>query len=339
MRTRPLGQSGIEASVVGLGTWVTGGFMWGGSDEADSIRAIHAALDAGITLVDTAPIYGFGRSETVVGKALADRRDKVVLATKCGIVCHDKAGEFLVRVDVMGRNERGLVPISKYLGPESIRQEVEDSLFRLQTDTIDLYQTHWQEETTAIAESMGELLKLKQEGKIRAIGVSNATAAHMKEYLDVGPIDSDQEKYSMLARDIEKDQLPFCEANGIAMLAYSPLGQGLLTGKVGPDRVFPEGDLRKNNPAFSVEARERVEILLEAMAPIAETHDAMPGQIAIAWALEQPGMTHALCGARTEEQARENATAGRIVLNTDELQSLDGALVRYEEATKNAVEA
>jgi aryl-alcohol dehydrogenase-like predicted oxidoreductase len=334
MRTRTLGLSGIEASVVGLGTWVTGGFMWGGSDEGDSIRAIHAALDAGITLVDTAPIYGFGRSEAVVGKAIADRRDQVILATKCGLVCHDTAGEFLVRVDVMGRNERGLVPISKYLGPASIRQEVEDSLARLQTDYIDLYQTHWQEVTTPIADSMAELMKLKAEGKIRAIGVSNATAAQMQEYLAVGPIDSDQEKYSMLARDIERDQLPFCHEHHIAMLAYSPLGQGLLTGKIGPERVFPDGDLRKNNPAFSVDARERVGILLDAMAPIAEIHDATPGQVAIAWALEQQGLTHTLCGARTEAQAVENAAAGRLTLTADELTLLDTALLQYRDAAK-----
>ena len=193
MRQRPLGQSGISASVVGLGAWAIGGWMWGGTDEKESIETIHAALDAGITLIDTAPIYGFGLSERLVGEAVRDRRDKAVLATKCSMVCNTQEGEHKFDADVLGPAENGHIQVYVNLRPESIRQEIEESLRRLQTDHIDLYQTHWQDETTPIEDTMATLLDLKQEGKIRAIGVSNATSKHMEQYRALGPIDSDQE--------------------------------------------------------------------------------------------------------------------------------------------------
>ncbi len=299
MRKHPLGQSGIEASVVGLGAWAIGGWMWGGTSEDESIAAIHAALDADMDLLDTAPIYGFGVSETIVGKAIHDRRDKVVLATKCAMVCNTKQGETKFASDAMGPNPLGHIQVQVCLHPDSIREEIEASLKRLQTDFIDLYQTHWQDPTTPIADTMGELMKLKDEGKIRAIGVSNASSDQMDAYRRVGPLDADQEKYSMLARDIERDQLPYCAKNAIAVLAYSPLAQGLLTGKMGPDREFAEGDQRRDNPTFSKERRARIASLLEEFKPIAEAHNVTLAQLTIAWTVHQPGLTHALCGART----------------------------------------
>ncbi len=235
MRYRALGGSGIEASVVAFGAWAVGGWWWGGADDSESIAAIREALDLGITLIDTAPAYGLGHSEEVVGTAIKGRRDEVVLATKCGLIWHaDKGNHFF---DESGKSVR------RYLGAESIRYEVEQSLRRLQTDVIDLYQTHWQDPTTPIEETMGALLELKREGKIRAIGVSNASVEQMDEYRKAGPLDADQEKYSMLVRNLDEGQLPYCEREGIAVLAYSPLAQGLLTGKVTADRTIPEGDL------------------------------------------------------------------------------------------------
>src|SRR5882724_5273624 len=192
MLYRPLGQSGIQASVIGLGTWAIGGWMWGGTDEAKAIRAIQVSLDAGITLIDTAPAYGLGLSETIVGKAVAGRRDKVVIATKCGLVWHVKRGDPFL-------DEKGKA-IHRYLGSESIRYEVEQSLKRLNTDYIDLYQTHWQDVTTPIEETMKTLLDLKKQGKIRAIGVSNCAVEQLEAYRKIGPLDSAQEKYSMLDR-------------------------------------------------------------------------------------------------------------------------------------------
>ncbi len=197
MRYKSLGQSGIEASVVGLGTWAIGGWWWGGNDERESVRAIQAAIDAGVTLIDTAPAYGLGRSEEIVGKALEGRRDRVVLATKCGLVWHTNAGTPFF-------SEFGK-PVHKYLGPDSIRYEIEQSLRRLKTDVIDLYQTHWQDSTTRIEETMAVLLDLKAEGKIRAIGVSNADCQQIEEYRAVGPVDADQEKYSMLDRGMMRN--------------------------------------------------------------------------------------------------------------------------------------
>lgn len=322
MRYRPLGQSGIEASVVAFGAWAVGGWFWGGADDEDSVAAVHRALDAGITLIDTAPVYGLGRSEEIVGKAIRGRRDQVVLATKCGLVWHTGSGTHFF--DELGK------PVRKFLGPESIRYELEQSLRRLQTDVIDLYQTHWQDETTPIEETMATLLELKREGKIRAIGVSNATVRQMDDYRKIGPVDSDQEKYSMLDREMDAEQLPYCESNNIAMLAYSPLGQGLLTGRVTADRELPEGDLRAESPRFSLAGRRRISSLLDDIRPIAHACDATLAQLAIAWTLSQPGMTHALVGARNPEQVTENAAAADIVLGEAELAAIAEILGEHD---------
>lgn len=322
MKYRPLGQSGIEASVVAFGAWAVGGWFWGGADEQDSIEAIRKALDVGITLIDTAPAYGLGHSEEIVGKAIQGRRDEVILATKCGLVWHtDKGLHFF---DESGK------PVRKYLGAESIRYEVENSLRRLRTDVIDLYQTHWQDAITPIEETMTTLLDLKQEGKIRAIGVSNATIGQMDEYRTIGPLDSDQEKYSMLDRDIDSEQLPYCEENNIAVLAYSPLAQGLLTGKVAADRELSKSDMRSEDPRFSVQNRKKALVFLEELRPIADAHGATFAQLAVAWTLAQPGLTHALVGARNPQQAEENATAADVVLADEELTVIAGALARLD---------
>ena len=339
MRMRPLGKSGIEASSVAIGTWVMGGWMWGGADENDSIRAVHAALDAGINLLDTAPIYGFGHSESVVGKAIKDRRDKVVLATKCAMVINAPGGRSVGRSTAAGPSEHGHLEIKIWNNPESIRNEVELSLKRLQTDYIDLYQTHWQEEETPIEDTMGALLKLKEEGKIRAIGVCNATPEIMDRYRSVGQLDSDQEQYSMIHRKMEggsfqaeeglPDQLGYCKENEISVLAYSPLVLGLLTGKVGPEREFPESDLRSKQKRFSRANRQKVADLLKRFQPIADKHNCSMAQLVIAWTIHQPGLTHALVGARTSEQAIENAGAGQIDLDADDLEVMN-ALARSE---------
>ena len=335
MQYRPLGHSGIQASAVGLGTWAIGGWMWGGSDEADAVRAIHAAVDAGVNLIDTAPVYGFGTSEEVVGKAIKDRRDRVVLATKCGLVW-DQAksgkGELFFHSDEQHPTEdaaNAKYEVRRFLGADSIREEVEHSLRRLGVDCIDLYQTHWQEPTTPIEETMKALVKLKEQGKIRTIGVSNAGPDQMAEYAKFGAVASDQEKFSMLDRGIEDDQLPYCRANGIAVLAYSPLAQGLLTGKVTADREFGEGDQRRDKPRFSRENREKVNRMLEDIRPIAEAREMSLAQLTIAWTIAREGLTHALVGARDERQAMENAAAGDVELTGDELKRIDDAIERY----------
>jgi methylglyoxal reductase len=311
---RPLGKSGPESSAVGLGTWAIGGDGWGGSDEAKAVAAIQASIDEGVTLIDTAPIYGFGRSEEIVGRALQGRRDQVILATKCGLVWGHEGGEFFFDSD------HGQV--RRCLDPASIRREVEASLRRLDTDRIDLYQTHWQESTTPIATTMATLVELKQEGKIRAIGVSNVSPAQLTEYLRCGPIASAQESYSMVDRELAQSLFPLCAQCGMAVLAYSPLAMGLLTGKFTPGRVFSGDDVRKSNRRFAPGVVAPVNAFLQRIAPIAQHHGLSLAQLVIAWTLQQPGVTHVLCGARDAGQARENAAAGRVALRADELRTI-----------------
>jgi len=327
MQYRKLGTTDIDASVIGFGAWAIGGWMWGGVEEKDAVRAIDAAMDCGINLVDTAPMYGYGRSEEIVGKAIAGKREKVVLATKCGLRWDDKdwpAGEGVLHFygDEKGATSNtSATRIYKYLRPDSIRREVEQSLSRMKTDYIDLLQTHWQEETTPIEATMEALLQLKEQGKIRAIGVSNVTVDHLRQYLAVGPVDVAQEKYSMLDRQIEQNGLlDLCKANGVSLLAYSPMANGLLTGKISPDREFNEGDLRRNHPRFSQENIKRVNAALNNLRPIAEKHNATLAQLVIAWTAAQYEKMHVLCGARNAPQVLENAPAGDLVLGDDILE-------------------
>lgn len=330
MRKRALGQSGIEASVIGFGAWAIGGWAWGGAEERASVDAVRAAMDAGVNLIDTAPMYGFGRSEQIVAKAIQGRRDQVVLATKCGLRWDDDRGEFHFASDDEAIKPDGPLHIHRFLGPDSIRHEIEQSLTRLDTDYIDLYQTHWQDPTTPIEDTMAELLKLKDEGKIRAIGVSNATVQQMDRYRSVGPIDADQERYSMLDRGMEQSgQLDYCRQHDIAVLAYSPLAHGLLTGKMDAERSFPASDLRHGKERFSVENRQRMLRMLDDLRPLAEDRGVTFGQLVLAWTIAQPGLTHALVGARSPEQARENAAAAAIELEQPELERIDAVLTQF----------
>lgn len=319
MELRPLGKSGIEASVIGLGTWVSGGWMWGGSDDSDSIRAIQTALDCGINFIDTAPMYGFGHSEEVVGKAIAGRRDEIVLASKCGLRWDAEQGNFYFESE--GRS------IHRFLHPDSIRYEVEQSLKRLNTDRIDLLQTHWQDPTTPIEDTMATLLDLQQEGKILSIGVSNIQPDELERYCKVGTVASAQEKFSMFDRDIEEALIPYCVEHKVAILAYSPLAQGLLTGKITPKRIFNEGDVRNMRPRYSVENRRKVAAMLDEFQPIADDLSLTLTQLAIAWTISHHGITHALCGARTPEQAIENAK-GAVRLSNETQAQMDAAIAR-----------
>lgn len=309
--TRTIGGSGISASAVGLGTWAIGGWMWGGTDERQSIAAIQASLDAGISLIDTAPAYGMGLAETIVGKAIAGRRDKVVLVSKCGLVWHVNEGAYFFHQD--GK------PVHRYLGAASIRHEVEESLKRLGTDYIDHYVTHWQDATTPVAETVEALVRLKDEGKIRSIGASNVSPGDLAAYIETGALDAIQEEYSMVKRDIETTLLPLCRQNAVSVLSYSSLALGLLSGKVGPERVFAEDDQRHGNPRFSLANREKIARLMQALEPVAAAHGASVAQVVIAWTIAQPGITFSLCGARDPAQAVENAAAAHLRLTESEL--------------------
>jgi methylglyoxal reductase len=200
-----------------------------------------------------------------------------------------------------------------------IRHEIEESLRRLKTDWIDLYQTHWQDSTTKTEDVMAELLLLKQEGKIRAIGCSNATIEQMERYQSVGQLDTDQEQYSMLQRQHEADNLPYCRDHNVALLAYSPMALGILSGKIGPNHEFGDGDVRRGNPWYQKENRPKVDALLEVIRSVAEGKGITIAQTVIAWTLEQPGCSHALVGARNPDQAIANAKAGTVTLTEEEV--------------------
>lgn len=319
--TRTIGGSGISASAVGLGTWAIGGWMWGGTDERQSIAAIQASIDAGISLIDTAPAYGMGLAETIVGKAIAGRRDKVVLVTKCGLVWHVNEGAYFFHQD--GK------PVHRYLGAASIRHEVEESLKRLGTDYIDHYVTHWQDATTPIAETVETLVRLKDEGKIRSIGASNVSPEDLVAYIATGALDAIQEEYSMVRRDIETTLLPLCRTSAVSVLSYSSLALGLLSGKVGPERVFAGDDQRKGNPRFSQANREKIARLTRGLEPVAKAHGASIAQVVIAWTIAQPGITFSLCGARDPAQAVENAAAARLRLTENELDLISAGVAEH----------
>lgn len=316
--TRAIGKSGVNASAVGLGTWAIGGWMWGGTDEDQSIAAIQASLDAGVSLIDTAPAYGLGRSEEIVGKALKGRRDKAIIATKCGLVWHTQKGRHFFDQD--GK------PVHRYLGRDAIFHEIDESLKRLGTDYIDLYITHWQDPTTPIEETVRALEDLRSAGKIRAIGASNLSPDELNAYVATGSLDAIQERFSMIDREIETDLLPATREQGISTLSYSSLALGLLAGTIDPDRVFSGDDQRKDNPRFSTNNRLKARQFAEAIHSVAEKHEASVAQTVIAWTLAQPGVTFALCGARNPEQALENAGAGTIRLDQQDLAAIDAAI-------------
>ena len=306
MQSRKLNGSEVSVTPVIFGAWAIGGWMWGGTEESDAIAAIQSSIDHGVTTIDTAPIYGMGRSEELVGKAIVGRRDKVILATKCGMRWDSAEGsEPWPQKDNEGKD----VIIRKNARPDSIAFECEQSLKRLGVDTIDLYQIHWPDTSTAVEDSMAAMLQLKAQGKIRAIGVSNYDVSWLKKALAVAPVASLQPPYSLIQRKIEAEILPFCREKHIGVIVYSPLERGLLAGAVPPDRKFGEGDHRATHKFFTVENRKRVLAALEIVKPIAERHKASLAQMVINWTANEPGITGALVGARNAEQAKHNAQA------------------------------
>lgn len=324
MKTYPLGNS--QASTIGFGAWaIGGGASWGKeTSEDEAIRAIRAAIDCGITLIDTAPAYGYGRSERIVGKAIRDFREKVLLATKCGLWWQDQRGSPFCELD--GKLLR------RSLRPDTIRIEVEHSLTRLQTERIDLYQTHWPSappHETLIADTMACLMTLKDQGKIGAIGVCNVSARELNRYCHAGPVASVQFRYSMLNRQAEEDILPYCTEHHLPTLTYMSLEQGLLTGKIGMERVFSPREFRSNtawNPWFLLENRGHILEMLSHWKSLEQKYDCTLAQLVIAWTLAQPGVTTVLCGARNERQVIENAAAATMRLEKEDVRRIEADL-------------
>jgi methylglyoxal reductase len=319
MKCLPLGASGLSSSVIGFGAWaIGGGAVWGGgSDDAESVKTIQAALDSGINLLDTAPAYGWGHSERLIAKAIVGRRDEVLLATKCGLWWDDGRGSYFTEFN--GKS------LYRSLRPDTIAIEVERSLRDLATDRIDLYQVHWpavEPEKTPIAETMAALLKLRDEGKIRAIGVCNLSPDELETYLSCGAIASHQFRYSMLSREPEKEMLPLCQKHRLATLTYMSLEQGLLTGKIGMDHQFKDGEFRTSAdwfPWLLPQNRRRILDLLDGWRPLCETHGCTLAQLVLAWTLAQPGVTHVLAGARKIHHIRETAAAADLEIPAADL--------------------
>lgn len=300
MRTLSLRHSGLVLSRIIAGGWQAGRDLWVGIDDRETVAAFEAALDAGITTFDTAEDYGAGHSERMLARALGHRRGEIVLATK---VSWD------------------------HLRADQVVEACERSLRNLGTDVIDLYQIHWPagsfgSERVPLEETMEALVRLREAGKIRAIGVSNFDLPRLRQACALGPVDSLQPAYSLLWRHAERELVPFCRAHGVAVLAYSPLAQGLLTGKIGPDHAVQEGDNRRDNRLFQPPLRARAHAVVEAMRPLAAARGITLAQLALAWVAGQPD-TAAIAGARTSAQVRENALAGDLVLEPELRARLD----------------
>ena len=300
MEKRRLGKSDVEITPILMGTWQAGKKMWVGIEDTDSVKAIRAAFEAGITTIDTAEVYGEGHSERIVAEALSDVRDSVEYATKV---------------------------FASHLKYDQVIEACDRSLKNLKTDRIELYQIHWpsgsfNNEIVPIEETISALNHLKEQGKIRAIGVSNFSRAQLEQAAKYARIDSLQPPYSLFWRQVEKEAMPYCSENNISILAYSPLAQGLLTGKFGSGHKFDSQDNRAKNKLFQGENYERAQQALEKLRPIADRHQCTLAQLALAWLIAQP-QTQAIAGARHAEQATANAQAASVKLSASELQEID----------------
>jgi aryl-alcohol dehydrogenase-like predicted oxidoreductase len=307
--------------------------MWGGTERRDAIEAIRASWDMGVTSIDTAPIYGQGESEEIVGEAIKGlQRDKVQIITKFGMRWDLAKGDFAFH----SRNNQGQeIDIYKYAGKESIIKECEDSLRRLGTDYIDLYQIHWPDVTTPIQESMEAVAQLISQGKVRHAGVCNYNEIQLAEALKYVPLVSDQVPYSMVKRQIETTVVPFCLQQGLSILAYSPLERGLLTGKMQPGHQFAAGDHRAGIHFFSPENLARTNAFLDKLRPLAKEKNASLSQLVLRWTVEQPGITIALAGARNKEQAVQNAAAINVKLSAEEIRLISDELAKLELVKKS----
>ena len=315
MNTIKIGKSDINTPFMAMGTWaIGGGTAWGENDDKLSVRTIDEAIDCGITWFDTAPVYNLGHSEEVVGKALKGKRHNVLISTKCGLEWDYETPVFHIVME--GRN------VYRDLSAKGIRKNLEDSLRRLQTDYIDIYYTHWQTPDFALyplEETVGVLTELKKEGKIRAIGASNVTEDIIKGYCSLGQLDVIQEKYSILDSHIRSELAQVCEENKVSIQAYSPLEQGLLTGKVKADVKLAKGDVRNRNRFFSPENLPKVMRLLEHWKPLCLKYNCTMSNLVIACTAKTIDGLHVLCGARKPEQIRDNSGALLLTLEQSDI--------------------
>lgn len=314
MQTKPLGNSDLHITPIGFGAWAIGGsgwaFGWGAQDDHDSVEAIQRSLDLGVNWIDTAAIYGLGHSEEVVAKALKGRTDRPYIFTKCSMIWNEK-GE-----------------IGRSLKKDSIRHEVEASLRRLEVETIDLYQIHWPNPEPEIEEGWTALAKLKDEGKIRHIGVSNFNVEQLQRAQAIAPVTSLQPPYSLINRKVESEVLPFCQEHNIGVIVYSPMQSGLLTGAMNPERVanMPDDDWRKQSNEFQEPRLSRNLKLVEVLRQVGQEHERSPGEVAIAWTLNHSAVTAAIVGGRNGKQVEGIIGAGEFRLDESALNKISNFL-------------
>jgi aryl-alcohol dehydrogenase-like predicted oxidoreductase len=320
METRRLGNSDLEITRLGIGAWAIGGSGWNGSmglqNESDSIPAIHAALDRGLNWIDTAALYGLGHSEEVVARAIQGRTPRPYIFTKCERVW-DETGN-----------------IGPCLKTKSVRRECEESLRRLGVDAIDLYQIHWPEPDEDIEEGWAELARLKDEGKVRWIGVSNFSVQQMRRAQSIAPVTSLQPPYAVVRREIEQEILPFCMLQNIGVIVYSPMYAGLLTGAMTKARVanFLAEDWRRNLPGFKEPALSRNLRVVERLRDIGLRHGRSPGEVAISWTLNHPAVTGAIVGFRSPEQVAGIVGAADFRLDSNDIAEIENALTQEDAA-------
>jgi aryl-alcohol dehydrogenase-like predicted oxidoreductase len=314
MKTRQLGNTDMQITPIGFGTWAIGGggyqFGWGPQDDEQSIATINHALDLGINWIDTAAVYGLGHAEEVVARALKGRSERPYVFTKCGRVW-DEHGN-----------------ITGNLKAQSIRRECENSLRRLQTDVIDLYQMHWPDPEPDIEEGWSTMAELKKEGKVRYIGVCNFNVSQMRRIMQIAPTSSLQPPYSIIHPDVENSILPFCQEHNIGVIVYSPMVSGLLTGSMTRERIanLPEDDWRRRSPDFQEPRLSRNLALVERLTDIGFMHNLTPGVVAIAWTLRNPAVTGAIVGARHPEQVDGIIGAAEFRLTDSEIAQIDEVL-------------
>jgi len=308
MEYRTLGSTGLNVSAVGLGTWTMGGRWWGPVNDADSIAAIRKALELGINLIDTADIYGFGRSEEIVAQALGIGRQDVIIATKVGLRWNNKG------------------QVKHDLSRDYILKAVDESLRRLQTDYIDLYQAHWPDPNTPVEETVAALLACVEAGKVRFLGASNLSPAQLAEYRKYGPIQTLQPQLNLFERHAQPQLLPMCYKENIGVLSYSTLCRGLLAGKFKPEQEFKE-TVRKRDPLFSGETYRRNLAIVDQLKAMAAENNKTIAQLAVAWVLAHSALSSALCGARRPEQIVETVGGAHWPLSDELLQRIDRVLV------------
>ena len=322
MKLKTLPKTSILVSPLTYGAFAAGGWFWGGADVSEAVAAIETAISHGITTIDTAPVYGMGQSEALVGNTIKGKRKEVQVLTKFGMRWDTRSGDFTFDSK---DNDGNPVKIYKFNGKQSVLEECERSLKRLQTDYIDLYQMHWPESTTPIEETMEALEILQQQGKILAGGVCNCPVDLLERAGKQFPVSTNQVAYSLLNRSIEQSLLPYCIENNIGILSHTTLQKGLLTGKIKPGHHFNEGDHRANNAYFTDTNLRKIQAFLDAIQPVADERGVTLGQLSINWAMQQPGVTSVLVGARNSEQMEDNIKAVNFTLTPTELDAINKA--------------